>query len=216
MDTQACWTDQALFPQLMELKWSVPEYKDILIPRLGGLHTSMNFLKVLYQHTHDSGLAHVWTESGILGPNTLDHAMSGKDYAKAIRTHKITLQAMWQLLLPQFLDYLDVHDKDLKEYLLDNSQSDDINDYDELVAILTSIRCREQMESFVLSNTEVNSNFQYWWQYMDMVCVLLLFIMAQRDGIWDLHLYAFGKCSHSFIAMITPIMLGGVRYTLQK
>ena len=37
--------DQALFPLLMELKWTLPDYKDTLIPRLGGLHTSMNFLK---------------------------------------------------------------------------------------------------------------------------------------------------------------------------
>ena len=35
--------DEGLFPKLMELKWSVSEYKDILIPHLGGLHTAMNF-----------------------------------------------------------------------------------------------------------------------------------------------------------------------------
>ena len=51
------WTvDQALFPLLMDLKCVVPEYKDVLIPRIGGLHTSMNFLKVLGQHIQDSGL----------------------------------------------------------------------------------------------------------------------------------------------------------------
>ncbi|KAL9951254.1 hypothetical protein ACROYT_G043888 [Oculina patagonica] len=55
--------DQALFPLLMELKWVVPEYKDVLIPRLGGLHTSMNFLKVLGQHIQDSGLPTIWIES---------------------------------------------------------------------------------------------------------------------------------------------------------
>ena len=38
--------DQALFPILMKLKWVVPEYNEVLIPRLGGLHISMNFLKV--------------------------------------------------------------------------------------------------------------------------------------------------------------------------
>ena len=48
--------DQGLFPQLMELKWTVPEFKDALIPRLGGLHISMNFLKVIGQHTEDIGL----------------------------------------------------------------------------------------------------------------------------------------------------------------
>ena len=42
--------DEGLFPKLIELKWSVPEYKDILIPRLGGLHTAMNFQGCLGQH----------------------------------------------------------------------------------------------------------------------------------------------------------------------
>ena len=35
--------DEALFPKLMELKWSVPECGDILTPCLGGLHTAMTF-----------------------------------------------------------------------------------------------------------------------------------------------------------------------------
>ena len=29
------------------------------------------------------------------------------------------------------------------------------------------------------------------WQYMGMVSILFLFIRAQRDGVWDLYLYAF-------------------------
>ena len=67
--------DQALFSQLMELKWAVPEYKDILIPRMGDLHISMNFLKVIGQHMEDSGLVEVFVESGLLRPNTAGKLM---------------------------------------------------------------------------------------------------------------------------------------------
>ena len=76
------------------LKWVVPEYKDTLIPRLGGLHTSMTFLKVLGQHIQDSGLPTIRIESGILGPRTVERVLTGKDYNKAARVQKITLQAM--------------------------------------------------------------------------------------------------------------------------
>ena len=72
--------DQALFPQFMELKWSVLQHKDILIPRLGSLHTTINFLKVQGQHMQDTILSEVLIESGILGPNTIQHSMAGKDY----------------------------------------------------------------------------------------------------------------------------------------
>ena len=43
--------DQALFPILMELKWANPQYKDVLISRLGGLHIAINLLKILGQDT---------------------------------------------------------------------------------------------------------------------------------------------------------------------
>ena len=53
--------DQALYCRLMELKWSIPEYQDKLIPCLGGLHVSMNFLKAIGDHMNGSGQAGVWT-----------------------------------------------------------------------------------------------------------------------------------------------------------
>ena len=89
--------DQALFPGLMELKWVVPEYRNVLIPRLGGLHVSMNFLKILGQHMTDSGLVQIWVESGLLGVNSAEHAMDGKSYAKGIRAHKLTVHTLSSL-----------------------------------------------------------------------------------------------------------------------
>lgn len=54
--------DQALYCRLMELKWPVPEYQNKLIPRLGGLHVSMNFLKAIGSHMDSCGLAEAWVE----------------------------------------------------------------------------------------------------------------------------------------------------------
>ena len=119
--------------------------------------------------------------------------MAGKDYAKGTLTHKITLQAMWQLLLPQLLAYLQEHDDELRRRLLSLAHLDTTTKNDELVTILTSETFREHMASFVDMNKCRNPNFQFWWQYMQVVGVLLLFIRAQRDAIWDLHLYSFGQ-----------------------
>jgi hypothetical protein len=43
--------DESLHPKLLELKWSVDQYKDILIPCLGGLHIG----------TSVASLAAIWT-----------------------------------------------------------------------------------------------------------------------------------------------------------
>ena len=86
-----------------------------MIPRLGGHHISLNFLKALGQHMQNCGLAEIWIESGLLGPRTTEHVLEGKDYSKGMRAHKITFQALWQLLLPPFLAYVEVREKKLKE-----------------------------------------------------------------------------------------------------
>lgn len=39
--------DEALFCKLMDLKWAKDEYQDFLIIRMGGLQTSLTFLKVI-------------------------------------------------------------------------------------------------------------------------------------------------------------------------
>ena len=48
--------DEALYCKLMELKWAKDEYQNFLIVRMGGLHISLNFLKVIGKHVQSSGL----------------------------------------------------------------------------------------------------------------------------------------------------------------
>ncbi len=84
--------DQALCCRLMELKWLIPEYKERLIPRLGGLNTSMNFLQIIGHHMQGCGLLDIWVETGLMGPLVAEQALAGKHYNKAMRAHKLTLQ----------------------------------------------------------------------------------------------------------------------------
>ncbi|KAG1649705.1 UPF0764 protein C16orf89 [Nymphon striatum] len=182
--------NQALFPQLMELKWA--KYKDTLIPRLGGLHISMNFLKVLGQHTADSGLDDVWKESALLGPISTEKIMMGKSYAKGVRAHKLTWQALWQLLLPQFISFLEEKTLELQKRILDMIQEANLKEdqkFDTLVSTLSSPEFTD-LAAFVKGKEE-DSNFMYLWCYMEMVSILMRFVRPQRDGLWELHLSAF-------------------------
>ena len=153
----------------------------------------MNFLKVLGQHIQDSGLPTIWIESGILGPRTVERALAGKDYNKGTRVHKITLQAMWQLILPQVLAFIAEKDNDLKQNLERSVQSNSKEEYLKLLDLLSSTRYQALLSSFITTKKDKNPNFEYWWNYMEMVRILLLFIRAQREGLWQLHLYAFHK-----------------------
>ena len=177
--------DEALFCKLMELKWAKPDFQDCLIVRLGGLHIAMNFMKVLGKHVQSSGLLEAWIDGNLIGSKTAVQIMDGKSYAKGMRLHKITLQAMWRLLLPQLLTFMKDTNPDLKKEICETKN----NATEKLEVLLASEEFGAVVESFVTAST--NPNFRYWWGYMKMVHVLLMFTRAQRDGIWDLHLCSF-------------------------
>ena len=184
--------DQALFCKLMELKWSVQEYKDKLFPRLGGLHTAMKFLKAIGDHMSGCGLVEVWLESGLLGEGAAQLVLSGKAYNKAMRAHKLTLQALWQILLPAFLLFAEESDKDCYDDIVSMAAIDDLENIPALIASLKSEQFQKLLKDFVKSKSS-DVNFVFWWGYMDMVSILLQFTRAQRDGIWDLHLHSFSQ-----------------------
>ena len=127
----------------MELKWTIPQYREKLIPRLGGLHTSMAFLNVIGHHMQCSGLAEAWVESGLLGPVAVKKAMAGKSYSKGMRDHKLTVQALWQIVYPLLIDYMDEHDTELKEQILNDE------DIKETISLLQMNRFEETMIEFV-------------------------------------------------------------------
>jgi len=97
--------DQALYCKLVELKWAIPEYQKKLVVQLRGLHISMCFQKATGNHMKGSGLVEAWVESGLLGPNATEHVMNGKAYKRTMRAHKITLQSLWQLVMPFLLAF---------------------------------------------------------------------------------------------------------------
>ena len=82
--------------------------------RLGGLHTAMNFQGCSGQRMQDTGLGEIWTESGLLGDNSIQQIMAGKSYARSSRAHRLTFQILWHLLLPKLYSYLEEVDKDYK------------------------------------------------------------------------------------------------------
>ena len=104
---------------------------------------------------------------------------------------RITLQAMWQLILPQVLAFIAEKDNELTQNLERSVQSNSKEEYFTLLDLLSSSRYQALLSSFITTKKDKNPNFEYWWNYTEMVRTLLLFIRARREGLWQLHLYAF-------------------------
>uniref|UniRef100_UPI00358E4F58 protocadherin-15 n=1 Tax=Myxine glutinosa TaxID=7769 RepID=UPI00358E4F58 len=67
-----------------------------------------------------------------------------------------------------------------------------------MVDKLTTDRFQQPMKEFAAALVVDDPNAEFRWDYMTMVSILLCFTRAQRDGSWDLHLYAF-KCMLPFL-----------------
>ena len=106
-----------------------------------------------------------------------------------MRCHKLSLQALWQILVPSLLALCKEHDRKHHDdiALLIDDKSDNIV---KLLSLLAEERFQSVLSSFIDMRSK-DVNFDFWWNYMRMVEIQQLFIRAQRDGNWDLHIYSF-------------------------
>ena len=127
---------------------------------------------------------------GLHGPGAVELVLTGKTYNKAMRGHKLTLQALWRLLVPSLLSFVAEADPDGHACLSRMAADDDSQTIPELITFLDQDKLSKLLAGFVESRSDV-VDFSFWWQYMDMVAILLQYTRAQCDGIWELHLDSF-------------------------
>lgn len=84
--------------------------------------------------------------------------------------------------MPTLLSFVAEADKECRALISTIVADDKPEQIPELVSFLIQERFFKLLTDFVESESE-NVNFIFWWQYMNMVSILLQFTRAQRDGI---------------------------------
>ena len=110
----------------------------------------------------------------MLGADTMGLVLAGNAYSKDMMAHKLILQARWGLLMPIFLVFLYESHNECQVELSTVLADDKRERIPELVELLMQEQLRNLLTDFVQSKSE-DVNFIFWWQYMDMISVLLLF-----------------------------------------
>ena len=110
----------------------------------------------------ESGLCELWVECDVLGANAVQNVISDKGYACAMRTHKLTLQTLWQLLLPQLSAHLDSVDVELRAELDSLGPSSDTGAISQMVDTLASERLHQPILNFVKVLKEEDPNVEFW------------------------------------------------------
>ena len=72
----------------------------------GGFHIALNFLALLGKKYRNSGLEDLLIESGVYAGGTRTAVMKGKSYNRAVRAHKLVMEALFRIMWQMFLDWL--------------------------------------------------------------------------------------------------------------
>ena len=196
--------DQPLYIKAVDVTFKAQ--LDVVV-RLGGFHTLMSFMGSLGHIMRGSGIEEVLLL--LYGENTLEHVLSGKAYARAIRAHFLIQSALVQLLIQYLASPAD-------KYTAGNVIVGDMTE-DSLAGSVTDT-CLSEIESLYeqtitsgfVEYTECDSlavfsqhlerikcmlreqcrTARLWITYIEYVDVLRKFLIAERTGNWLLHLNA--------------------------
>lgn len=192
--------DEAIYEIVYGLKTKFPQKYKNVIPRMGGFHICLNFLGAIGRIMSKSGTEDILVDAKIFLRGTVNKIISGgKDYYKMIRAHTLVQSAMFELYWEQFSDWLMItNDIDCCDV---NSLSDEIENlrrylreerfdmielsYANICSLVKSIEPLKKRFEETFKN---NPTALFWLQYINMICILQWYIMAERSGDWNQHL----------------------------
>lgn len=183
--------DQAIYSKALEIIWKKPIEFHRIVPCMGAFHIVCTLLAVIGKRFGDAGLRDVMLESGIIGSGSVNGVLDGRHYNRAMRIHKVIMEAVLRLRWVSFRTWLteqDVHDSN------DQRLASTID-------VLREVLVAENLEQLVESDSfcyiySLYSNFcqsleapmaTFWNSYIDMVALILHFIRSTRLGNWSLH-----------------------------
>ena len=183
--------DQPLFLKAVDIV-SASEDLSRVIVRLGGFHLLMSFLGCIGHIMTGSGIEEIWKT--VYAKNSLVHMLSGHAYARSIRAHFLTQEA----IASHLLDLENVDKGILKEKyseIINNELliKDAISD-DEIFDFINLFQAK------LLELNEKSRTAKLWIQYFQMVDLVKLFVRAERTGNWNLHIYTIKQMMPYFHA----------------
>ncbi len=202
--------DEGIYCEAKRIQWAVSPELDNVIVRLGGFHRAKNFLGVIGKRMSESGVEDLWIESEICGSSVAAKIISGTHYNRAIRAHKLTLEALERLQWDSFLEWLEKNGevnetainciKEKKQNLLSlfqKGQSFLLQQRSEIrqqaleLGTLLLEKINPLFTQYKEYGRKCSALFAFWNEYMEMVWLLLDFIHGDRDANWLLHLETF-------------------------
>ncbi|MES9950704.1 MAG: hypothetical protein ABW118_17235 [Candidatus Thiodiazotropha sp.] len=184
--------DLAVAKKAYSLVWQQPDFKNVIV-RMGVFHTICSIFGALGKKMKGSGLSEIVIEAGVCASGSLDKVMSGKHFNRALRVHKVMLEALERLLIQKFeqslleTERLSQNTSDLLLTATKNPSHDTLQEMKENEDLCSYFARYKQFKQSVRDG-HLGKTAQFWLSYMDIVWLILTLIKATKMNDLQLHL----------------------------
>ena len=192
--------DLAVARKAYSLVWQFPDKFSNVIVRMGVFHTICSIFGTLGKLLRGSGFSEIVIEANICASGSLERVLSGKHYNRALRVHKIVMEALERLLLRMFEER---EDKSLDVSLLESltNEASDAN----LQGVLASDQFLEYFERYQAFKEDVRrgdlgKTARFWIQYIDILQQILMLIKATKENDLESHIGLLHDLCPLFVA----------------
>ena len=84
--------------------WKNPDSYDDHVVMIGSFHLICAYIKTIGKEMNESGLVDVLIKVGVMSVGSMNGAMSGKNYSRAINCHKVLAESLERLLLERYFE----------------------------------------------------------------------------------------------------------------
>ncbi|XP_043480323.1 uncharacterized protein LOC122510010 [Leptopilina heterotoma] len=214
--------DMAIYLIAKDIQLRSNEFQGLTL-RIGTFHLQKNFLRCLGQFIEGSGLDNILIEANIYGTNTLSTILSGTQYNRGIRAHKLIYESLRSFQFFEFIDksgfsedelkYLNMCLQEIRERTVDKDHSSVIDKYTKFERTIENFFLK--FLDFLNRKSIENETFCYLNNYCQMVEILLNSIAADRLGDFDLHLQSTREMLPFLFSMNHTNYVRGVTLYLQ-
>lgn len=176
--------DLAVYAKAREVECKKQEGFSRIVLRMRAFHTAMMFLVILGKRFGDAGLSDMVVEVGIVAPGSLAAVTEGRQFNRAMRTHKIVMEAMQSLRIKAFYEWAEEHQSNLLP--LAWAAMDDVSseikpgNFNDMLLSPEFTRVLALFDEFCKLDLEKLAAF--WDSYIELLCLLIRFTLAAREG----------------------------------
>ena len=96
--------DEAVNCKMVLIKWLHENKYDRIITLIGGFHTLLVKLKIMYKKYGALGFKDWWVDAGVVAEGSVDQASEGRHYYRSIRLHKQSFEALLRYRIVKHCD----------------------------------------------------------------------------------------------------------------